>query len=264
VNPILNELVLLLCLALLFVTKAALISAVRRGDGRLARVLHILRLGLALSSVAYLLRLLMPASDIVRLVSLLCTFAGAVLIWIGGLEHASLRRERLSGTPVTNSQETDDEADEPTEAGLPRLNSHARRVLRHAADEARRRRQSCVDTDHVLLGLLRERQSEGTDILGRLNIRPESIRLALGDVSGPDRPPETLLTEAPLPLTDRARQTLSLAAQEAHRFDKVTVGTDHLLLGLVLMGTGAAASTLFQAGATVDGIRGEIMRGRLT
>ena len=61
-------------------------------------------------------------------------------------------------------------------------------------------------------------------------------------------------------LTDRACQVFGLAAQEAHRFGKEAVGTEHLLLGLVLVGRGPAADALFGAGVTVDGVRGEILR----
>lgn len=66
----------------------------------------------------------------------------------------------------------------------------------------------------------------------------------------------------PLALTDYADQVLALAAQEAHRFDGTAIGTEHLLLGLVLVGKGRAAAVLFGEGVTVDGIRSEIIKAK--
>ena len=42
--------------------------------------------------------------------------------------------------------------------------------------------------------------------------------------------------------TDRARKVLSLARQEAERFNHGYIGTEHVLLGLVKEGTGVAAN----------------------
>jgi len=80
----------------------------------------------------------------------------------------------------------------------------------------------------------------------------------------PSKPPAMALrTKAkPLALTDRAEQALALAAGEAHRFGKASIGSEHLLLGLVLVGKGKAASVLFGEGITVDGIREEIIKAK--
>ena len=99
-------------------------------------------------------------------------------------------------------------------------------------------------------------------ILKRLGVKRENIRLALSRPSlaavTPGVPTRSPAEEPPL--TERARAVFSLAAQEAHRFNQPSVGVEHLLLGLVLMGTGDAASALLQEGATVDGIRDAILK----
>ena len=63
-------------------------------------------------------------------------------------------------------------------------------------------------------------------------------------------------------LTEGAQQVFTLASQEAHRFDRAFIGTEHLLLGLVLVGKGKAAAVLFGEGVTVDGIRNEILKSK--
>ena len=48
--------------------------------------------------------------------------------------------------------------------------------------------------------------------------------------------------------TDRARKVLTLAQEEAQRFNHNYIGTEHLLLGLVREGDGVAAKVLANMG----------------
>jgi hypothetical protein len=48
--------------------------------------------------------------------------------------------------------------------------------------------------------------------------------------------------------------------QEAHRFNSTYIGTEHLLLGVLLTGSGEATIALFQQGITVDDVRNQIVR----
>jgi len=58
-------------------------------------------------------------------------------------------------------------------------------------------------------------------------------------------------------MTDRARTAISLAKSEAQRMRHDFIGTEHLLLGLILEGTGLAAKTLVDLGLEGDWAREE-------
>lgn len=58
--------------------------------------------------------------------------------------------------------------------------------------------------------------------------------------------------------TDRARKVMALANQEAKRFNREFLGTEHLLLGLVREGSGVAAATLKNMGVDIRKIRLEV------
>ena len=58
--------------------------------------------------------------------------------------------------------------------------------------------------------------------------------------------------------TDRARQVMSLANQEAQRFNHEFTGTEHILLGLVKEGTGVATNVLKNLDVDLDKIRREV------
>ena len=55
--------------------------------------------------------------------------------------------------------------------------------------------------------------------------------------------------------TERARRVLSLAQEEAQRFQHNYIGTEHLLLGLVREGEGIAAGVLESMGVPVERVR---------
>src|SRR5258707_3489536 len=57
--------------------------------------------------------------------------------------------------------------------------------------------------------------------------------------------------------TERARTVLSLAQEEAQRFNHSYVGTEHLLLGLVREGDGVAAKILSNFGVHLASVRAE-------
>src|SRR5207249_3326706 len=58
--------------------------------------------------------------------------------------------------------------------------------------------------------------------------------------------------------TERARKVLSLAQEEAQRFQHNYIGTEHLLLGLVREGEGVAAKVLSNLGVELNKVRGAV------
>ena len=58
--------------------------------------------------------------------------------------------------------------------------------------------------------------------------------------------------------TERARKVLSLAQEEAQRFQHNYIGTEHLLLGLVREGEGVAAKVLSNLGVESNRVRSAV------
>lgn len=58
--------------------------------------------------------------------------------------------------------------------------------------------------------------------------------------------------------TERARKVLSLAQEEAQRFQHNYIGTEHLLLGLVREGEGVAAKVLSSLGIELNRVRSSV------
>ncbi|MFZ8851232.1 MAG: Clp protease N-terminal domain-containing protein, partial [Armatimonadota bacterium] len=66
--------------------------------------------------------------------------------------------------------------------GSPTLTSPAKQVLIRAADEARSMNDSHIDTAHLLLGLLKEKQGLAAKILAKYNVRYEDVRRRIYDL----------------------------------------------------------------------------------
>src|SRR5207245_6124774 len=60
--------------------------------------------------------------------------------------------------------------------------------------------------------------------------------------------------------TSRVKKVIELSFEEARRLGRNYVGTEHLLLGLLIEGDGIAAHVLEDLGATLEKVRAEIDR----
>lgn len=113
-----------------------------------------------------------------------------------------------------------------------------------AQEEAERLNHGYIGTEHLLVGLAREREGVAHQVLAELGARPDRIREAVeGQVGrGESRP------LSPLTLTPRSKRVLELGVDEARRMERRQVDTEHLLLGLVREGQGVAVDILKSMG----------------
>ena len=60
--------------------------------------------------------------------------------------------------------------------------------------------------------------------------------------------------------TPRVQQVLALARLEADRFNHNVIGTEHLLLGLIVLGQGVAVNVLHKMGLDLETVRAEVKK----
>ncbi len=99
----------------------------------------------------------------------------------------------------------------PKDADLP-LSNEAKRVLAYAFEEAERLSDEWIDTEHLVLGILRERNSFAAEILRGLDLTLEAARETLvhNGAARPDYGPGPILK--PPPLTLRILAWLAVSA----------------------------------------------------
>jgi len=133
----------------------------------------------------------------------------------------------------------------------------AQQVLQLARKEAERFNHGYVGTEHVLLGLLALGQGVAVNVLQKMGLDLETVRLEVEKAVNVG--PETK-TVGNVPFTPRAKKVLALAGSEARALNHAYVGTEHILLGLLREGEGVAARVLKNLNVDLEKTRIEIMK----
>jgi ATP-dependent Clp protease ATP-binding subunit ClpC len=137
-----------------------------------------------------------------------------------------------------------------------RYTEKARRVIFFARYEASQFGSPYIETEHLLLGLLREDKALTNRFL-RSHASVESIRK---QIEGHTAIHEKVSTSVDLPLSNECKRVLDNAAEEADRLSHKHIGTEHLLLGLLREEKCFAAAILHERGLRLSNIREELTR----
>ena len=133
-----------------------------------------------------------------------------------------------------------------------RWSNPAKQVLARAKQEAETLNHSYIGTEHLLLALLKDPDSVAGKLLTRWRISYPRVRKLINRIIGKateDKVPNTIIP------TSRVRKVLRMAVRTANAPGTESVGTEHILLALMLEGDGIAAHILNDVGVTPDLIR---------
>ena len=135
------------------------------------------------------------------------------------------------------------------------LTDRARRVLLLAGEEARLLNHNFIGTEHILLALIHEGEGVAAIALGSLGIGLDAVRAKVEESIGPAGPSTT----GSMPFTPRAKKVLELSRREARQLGHKSIGTEHMLLGLVREGEGVAVQVLISLGVDLSRVRVRVM-----
>ena len=130
------------------------------------------------------------------------------------------------------------------------------KILERAQEEARRFQHNYIGTEHLLLGIIRDDEGVAGTVLQNLGVQLHRVRKAIDFIIGRgDR-----VVPGEIGLTPRSKKILNLASEEAQRMNNTYVGTEHLLLGMMLENEGIAAGVLHSMGIELNDVRAETLR----
>jgi ATP-dependent Clp protease ATP-binding subunit ClpC len=132
----------------------------------------------------------------------------------------------------------------------------AQQVLALARKEADRFNHSYVGTEHLLLGLIKLGQGVAVNVLERMGLDLESVRMEVEKEVGTGTGQKI---SGSIPYTPRVKKVLALANKEAKALNHSYVGTEHILLGLLREGEGVAARVLRRMDVDIQRTRNEIL-----
>lgn len=137
-----------------------------------------------------------------------------------------------------------------------RFTDRARRVVVLAQEESQRLSHNYIGSEHLLLGLLAEREGVAARALESLNVTLTAAREQVEEIIGPGQQ----TPRGHIPFTPRAKKILELSLREALTMGSEVIDTEHLLLGLIDEGDGVGAQILQQRGATAQAVREAVAR----
>jgi Clp amino terminal domain, pathogenicity island component len=137
-----------------------------------------------------------------------------------------------------------------------RYTEKARRVIFFARYEASQYGSPYIETEHLLLGLLREDRALAKWFPGESNVEP-GIRT---EIEGQITQRERISTSVEVPLTEECKKALNLAVEESERLAHRYIGTEHLLLGMLRVEGSLAAKLLLKRGLKPGTIREQLSK----
>jgi len=120
------------------------------------------------------------------------------------------------------------------------LTKRTRKALWLAHEEAMHLQHHYIGTEHLLLGLLSEGKGIAAKVLNEVGVTLDKSRWAVEYIIGRG----DKVAPGEIGLTPRAAKVMALAAREAERLHHQFIGTEHVLLGLLVDGEGIAVGVI--------------------
>ena len=123
----------------------------------------------------------------------------------------------------------------------------ANKALRIASEGAGWRQHDFIGTEHILLGIVKEGNGVAADVFKNLGVQLHSITVEVEKclIKGEGSPMHKL------PFTPEAKKAIEYAVEESGNLNKVGVGTEHLLVGLLRNDQGRGRPKCFRSSACV-------------
>ncbi|TCS77504.1 ATP-dependent Clp protease ATP-binding subunit [Pectinatus cerevisiiphilus] len=136
-----------------------------------------------------------------------------------------------------------------------KLTFSAEKVLELANYEANKQRCGYIGTEHILLGLAREKKGLAAKVLSSLGITRDMVKSRLNNII--IIPP--IMAGDPLAYTPLAKMVMNFAEDEAIELGHDYIGTEHILLGLIRQDDAIASKILVSLGVDLDIVHSTIM-----
>jgi hypothetical protein len=139
-----------------------------------------------------------------------------------------------------------------------RFTERARRVIFFARYEASVYGSTYIDTEHLLLGWLREDQGLAKTVFAR-----NSLAEIRAEIDGHLTRKVPIPTSVEIPLSAESKRVLNLATKESENLGSSHIGTEHLLLGMLAVEGSVAAHILQEQGVTAADVRERLSKSEI-
>ena len=120
----------------------------------------------------------------------------------------------------------------------------AANVLQYAREAAGELHHSYIGTEHLLIGLLRERNGLACQVLSDHEVSEQRLLGMIDKTAGEGNTP----AREPGDFTPRCLRVFDIAGRTALRYGSAAIGTEHLLLAIIREGNCVASQMLSAIG----------------
>jgi ATP-dependent Clp protease ATP-binding subunit ClpC len=114
----------------------------------------------------------------------------------------------------------------------PKFSQRVREVIALAREEALRLGHDYIGTEHLLLGMIREGEGLGLELIQKAGLNSDELRTSIEN-STRGTATNTIKNLANIPLTRQSEKVLKITHLEAKIFKSEMIGTEHLLLAIL-------------------------------
>lgn len=137
-----------------------------------------------------------------------------------------------------------------------KFTARAQQIIKiFAQEESKRLNHDVIQVEHVFLGLLREGEGLAARILINLGLDLDLLQEEIENLMPKGK--NTLLI-GDIPLSDDSKRVLKLAQDESRKLGHTYVGTEHLLIGIMMQNNNFAVEVLLGEGVDIELIKEEI------
>jgi ATP-dependent Clp protease ATP-binding subunit ClpC len=137
-----------------------------------------------------------------------------------------------------------------------KFTERARRVIAMAEAEAKKLSHNYVGTEHILLGLVKEKKGIAGKVLSeQADLNEGQIIDVIKSIIGAGQNK----VEGSISLTPRSKKVLNLSMEQARKLNHSYIGTEHILLGVISEGEGVAVRILQELGVELEKVKKEIL-----
>lgn len=141
---------------------------------------------------------------------------------------------------------------------LPSLNADAEAINKLAQKIAHEHEQEYVGTEHILLAVVQQPNCLAARVLLNLGVSADKAKAVVDSLL--DKAKEDTWVFGRLPGSPHFRNVIANAIEEAKQLESKSVGSEHLLLGLLRERGCMAEKALHKLGITIAKVRDEVVK----
>jgi len=141
---------------------------------------------------------------------------------------------------------------------MKKFSPKVKEVISHSREEAMRLGHDYIGTEHLLLGIIKERESLASRVFDSLHVNVDQLRQTIDRKAGETRSKSTDINFGKLPLNRQAEKVLKVTFLEAKMLKSDEVSTEHLVLSILKHNDNIASNILNDFEVDYEGYKSEL------